>query len=69
MSTHMAASTALRRRAPDSHPGHAHLKVTWQNVFLDKGVCFLFNVDMTRLFVSFYDFFFFRSLHPGITLP
>jgi len=69
MSTYMAASATLRRRAADSHPEHVHLKAAWQNVFLDKGVCFLFNVDMTRLFVSFYDFFFFRSLRPGITLP
>jgi hypothetical protein len=69
MSTHTAAPAALRQRTMDSHPGCARLEASWQNVFLDKGLCFLFNVDMTRLFVSFYDFFFFRSLHPGITLP
>ncbi len=59
MSTHMPSRAfpfALRR----GRPRHFYL-------LLDKIPLVIFNVHMMKLFTAFF-YFFFRGLHPGITL-
>jgi len=38
------------------------------NLFLDKHFAVIFNVHIMKLFETFFYYFFFRSLHPGIAL-